>query len=532
MLSFLEREFSPDELSLIQDRPLWGPQGLRRELGAISFRYFRDAYFHRWMVDEKTGAYIPPAAFHDDLAAEFERIISSSGGNRGAWAAPRGSAKSTTIDVFFVAWCVLYGYKRYILVIMDTLDQAKLQLAALKDELENNEAILADFGSLKGPVWQEDTIVTANDVRVEALGAGMKIRGRRYKEHRPDLILCDDLENDENVATPGQREKLEKWFWKAVDKAGDSRTDIFVLGTILHYDSLLTKLLKHHRYQARKYKALITEPKRRDLWDRWQAIYTDLSLEDRAEAAWEFYQEHQAEMDEGAEVLWSEKESLYDLKVQQVDDPISFASEKQNEPLNLEDCDFDETWFRTVDSVNEFEYEIYGACDPSLGKSGKRGDYSAIVEVAVHKKTGQMIALEGDLARRHPDQIIKDLIAKAKRRMLEGRPYEAFGVETNQFQQFFKDVLAKESQKERVYLPIVEITHTSDKAMRIQRLQPDIRNGYLAFLSRLKGGLLWNQLKYFPLADHDDGPDALEMAVDLAKHRRRAKGYSGKPAGW
>ncbi|MEW6049016.1 MAG: hypothetical protein AB1609_21525, partial [Bacillota bacterium] len=89
------------------------------------------------MRDEKTGRVIPPARFHEDLAREFEEVVYGRGGARIAWAAPRGSAKSTNCDVMFVAWCLLYTFKRYVLLIMDTYDQAKLQLAALKDELEH-----------------------------------------------------------------------------------------------------------------------------------------------------------------------------------------------------------------------------------------------------------------------------------------------------------------------------------------------------------------------------------------------------------
>lgn len=493
---------------------------MRWQLGALDFEYFREAYFGHWMVDEKTGERIPPASFHSDLAREFEAVVYSPGGNRIAWAAPRGYAKSTNCDVMFVAWCLLYGFKHYVLVIMDTYDQAKLQLVALKDELENNEAILEDFGSQKGPIWQEDVIVLSNGARVEALGTGMKIRGRRFKKFRPDLVVCDDLENDENVRTPTQRQKNESWFWKAVDKVGDKHTDFFVIGTVLHYDSLLKHLLAHPRYRSRVYRALVREPERTDLWEKWAELYTDLTNENRLETARRFYETHKAEMDLGAEVLWPEKETLYDLMVEKMDNPMAFASEKQNESLDLEDALFDESLFRIVDVVNEDEYDIYGACDPSLGKSGKHGDYSAIIDLGVHKRTGQMVVLTADLARRSPDRIINDILDKAELRIRTGHPYKGFAVETNQFQEFFKDTMAKASQERRIYLPIIRVDHTTDKAIRIQRLQPDISNGYLAFSARLKDGLLWNQLKYFPLADHDDGPDALEMAVSIVKNKQ------------
>lgn len=65
------------------------------------------------------------------------------------------------------------------------------------------------------------------------------------------------------------------------------------------------------------------------------------------------------------------------------------------------------------------------------------------------------------------------------------------------------------------YLPVRDIQHTSDKLGRIQSLQPLIRSGMLQF-SRRHATLL-EQLRLFPKAAHDDGPDALEMAVQVGR---------------
>lgn len=113
-------------------------------------------------------------------------------------------------------------------------------------------------------------------MKIEALGAGKKIRGRRHKQWRPDLILCDDLENDENVNTPEQRKKLRDWFYKAVSKAGDTYTDIVYIGTLLHYDALLANVAKNPEYEAVRYKGVISFATNTALWDAWERIFTDL----------------------------------------------------------------------------------------------------------------------------------------------------------------------------------------------------------------------------------------------------------------
>ena len=61
--------------------------------------------------------------------------------------------------------------------------------------------------------------------------------------------------------------------------------------------------------------------------------------------------------------------------------------------------------------------------------------------------------------------------------------------------------------------------------MRVESLQPDVKNGYILF--RRDQTLLLLQLSQFPLGAHDDGPDALEGARTLARRRGRAASLSG-----
>lgn len=59
------------------------------------------------------------------------------------------------------------------------------------------------------------------------------------------------------------------------------------------------------------------------------------------------------------------------------------------------------------------------------------------------------------------------------------------------------------------------------KTCSIQTLQPDIKNKYIKFSRRHK--LLLEQLQYFPMADHDDGPDALEGLRTIAQGGRKKR---------
>lgn len=533
---FLNKDDSPERVRLRREfaagYPTTGPEGLRRKLGAIDMEFFGRAYFPHYFSR-------PSPEFHRELDAIWQqgvlkgrypltaadtKTISRLPGVRRAVAAPRGHAKSTNLTFKGTMHSTLYGYKHYPIIISDSSEQAEGFLDNIRVEFEENTAILEDFGPLAGSVWRSNVLVTKTNIKIEAIGSGKKIRGRKHRNWRPDLIILDDVENDENVRTPEQRKKLKDWFDKAVSKCGDDYTDIVYIGTLLHYDSLLAKTLANPAYRSIKYKAVIRFSQADDLWQQWETIFTDLSNDDREADALAFFQAHKTAMLEGTQVLWEEKLSYYDLMVMRVSEgEASFNSEEQNEPINPDDCLFMEEWF---DYYNEAEvnfgdpaFDFFGFIDPSLGKT-KRSDFSAIVTLAKHKGSGYMYVVDADIERRHPDRIIADVLAKERwLRASFGHGYRKLGAETNQFQWFLKEELAKASAKAGLYLPIEEVQQTSDKVMRVQTLQPDVKNKYIKFNRRHKR--LLEQLTQFPMGAHDDGPDALEGARSIAKKVKR-----------
>lgn len=534
---FLYKDDTPVRVSLRHKyengSPLTGERGLRRSLAAIDMEFFGRAYFPHYFSR-------PAPDFHRELDNIWQRgvmkcryplklqdakEISRMPGVRRATAAPRGHAKSTTLTFKGTAHAVLYQYKHYIILLSDSSEQAEGFLESLRVEFEENEAIREDFGDLVGnKVWRNNVLLTSTNIKIEAIGSGKKIRGRKHRNWRPDLFVLDDVENDENVRTPEQRAKLRDWYTKAVSKAGDDYTDIIVIGTVLHYDSLLSWLLLKAAYKPIKYKAVISFSRADDLWQEWEAIYADLSNPQSQEDALTYFEAHKAAMLEGTEVLWPEKNSYYDLMVQRLTDGESaFNSELQNEPINPDDCLFLPEWFDFYNEAeinfNDRAFDFFGFIDPSLGKT-KKSDFSAIISIAKHRSTGYMYVLDADIERRHPDRIITDVLEKERwLRKTYGRGYKKLGSETNQFQWFLKEELAKASARVGLYLPIEEVQQTSDKTMRVQTLQPDIKNKYIKFNPRHKR--LLEQLYQFPMGSHDDGPDALEGARTIAKNAKR-----------
>jgi predicted phage terminase large subunit-like protein len=476
----------------------------------------------------------PPSRMHEELYGMLEALTDRPGA-RLAIAAPRNSAKSTIVTLLYPLWSICHGKNRFIVLLSDTADKAAEFLDHIKHELVTNVRLAEDYPEAcehtgrypRAPRWRANEIITANNIKVTAQGVNQNIRGRRHVETRPDLIIVDDAESRENTHTAEARAKLDEWFNKSILKAGTKQTRVLVVGTIQHYDSLLAKLtdpVKSPLWESRIYRSVIRWSAHPELWETWAALLhrrEEWDGKTGLEAAQRYFEVHREAMLEGTEVLWPEHEDYHALMVmRESEGPASFDSEKQNEPVNPADCLFleeefhywDDRWASTaelIDAVGKNAAWI-GACDPSLGKSGKHADDSAIITLLRDTSNGTLYVIDADILRRKPDLIIENVLTYQRL-----RKYTKFAFESNQFQSLLADELRRRSNTEGLYLPVEPAHHSTDKLARIQSLQPLVRSGTLQFSRRHT--VLLEQLRLFPKAAHDDGPDALEMAVEAAR---------------
>ncbi len=486
-----------------------------RRLGAFaSFRKFAQTYFPHYIKHD-------PATLHDYLFDRFQKIVDNDIGDHEAVAAPRGHAKSTIITQIGTLWCICTGRKKYPLIVMDALDQALPMLEAIKAELQFNPRLLLDFPEAtgQGRVWQVGVIVTTNDVKVEVFGSGKKIRGRRHGPHRPDLIIGDDLENDENVRSPEQRDKLMSWVNKSLLSLGaaDDSMDVFIIGTILHYDSVLSRLISNRLWHGVKFRAVEQWPDRMDLWDTW----AELLLNGEPGEAEEFYAARKSQMDKGVKICWPSGTTFYKLMIKRTrDGKAAFDSEQQNDPVSGDDAPFANCIQFWVNRLSEWVF--YGACDPSLGRKGNKRDPSALLIGGGNRVTGVLDVVEAKIAKRVPDKIISDIISL----QLEYRCV-IWVVEAVQFQEFLRSELVKRSAAQGIPVPALGVTPNEDKVLRIEAIQPHVANGLIRL--HPSQNTLLDQLKHFPMADHDDGPDAMQMLWEAWCSRRG--GLKARPNG-
>lgn len=499
-----------------------------RDKGASDFQFFATHYFpHIFSA--------PLCNFHIDMFKDVENMILNFDGlhNKFVRGAPRGHGKSRIISVAAVLWIICYGYRRNIMLIADTSSQSKEYIQTIKAELEDNVELKKDFGILVGDEkWREDEIITGNDIHVISKSSGQSLRGSSYKNIRPEVVILDDLENDENVETESQRQKLYNWFMKVLMPIGNPRTVFLYVGSVLHYESLLYKVLtesKYNDWSRRLYRA-VDQFSSSPLWDEWRDIFNDLSRDNPSDEAYQFFCDNADEMMKGVEIMWggrdyslfanqdipydermekSRRSWYYKLMVLKLQDDDAFNSEYQNNPMTEDSRIFKEEWIKRnyYETLPQLK-EIYGSVDVSMGKS-RTGDTSAIIFVG-RGVDNFLYVLEADICRRSPDIIIRDLIGYFDK--YSGR-ITGFIVEENVFQEFFSKTLQETCRNMGLYINFISArSSTGDsKPLRIRSLAPKIQQGYLKFNQGQT--VLIQQLKNFP-KDHDDGPDALERCIN------------------
>ena len=516
----LLRHFTVEELEKLELLDRVPDRALRVQLAEVDLEFFCRFYLPHHFTKK-------PVPMHGELARDLVKIITTPGRNNNVVAWPRGHGKTTWVTLGLPLWCAALTKRHHILIISDSLDQSKGQLATIKDELESNERLQEDFhGPFRGVKWEQTDIETAQSVKVVALGTGMKIRGRKYKQHRPDLIIIDDPEELKAVQSETMRESTQKWFFRSVMRAGWEDTKVFAIGNFIHFACLTRVLHQNPLFHSKTFKAVISWATNQELWDEWLEVITDLSNPQRELTAELFFKQNEAEMLLGTEVAWPDAYTYYELMTMRVSEGrAAFSMEMQNEPVDPSERMFKHhasyrrefrdgfEWLTPLNgrpTVRLVDCTIFGSTDPSLGQTAKANP-SAIVLIA-RAPGGQGFILEVDKKRRQPD-----LIIEAQNRWASTYPIARWGIESVQFQAFYATESAKASMAAGTYIDIVPLPQSGrgNKDLRIASLQPAFENEYL-LINELGQESLKQEMYEYPASAEDDALDALEMCWRIA----------------
>jgi predicted phage terminase large subunit-like protein len=309
-------------------------------------------------------------------------------------------------------------------------------------------------------------------------------------------IIDDPLKNRKEADSPTIRQGVWDFWTNDFSTRKGIGARILVIMTRWHRDDLAGRLIKAMQEQGTH---------------QWEV----LSLPGIMPAE----SKHESDPRQTGEALWPYFMDEAAHKKEQTEDRQKYAALYDQNPGEAGGTEWPTSYFgswiwcepeRWPDSFDKFALRSL-ALDPSKGKSDKHGDYSAIVFVGV--KDG-LVYVDANLERRPPHQIVRDMLTMAAKY----RP-QFVGIEANQFQELLVhefELQCGQRFTDTLGVHATPMVNTIPKIVRIRRLGPYIVNREFRFKRDSPGcHLLVDQLMDFPNADHDDGPDALEMAIRL-----------------
>ena len=199
---------------------------------------------------------LPPAKFHKKLVRILEDDTAEAVGVIGF----RGSAKSTFCSLAYPIWCAVTKKFNFMVLINDTTPQVKLNIANIKAELEENAMIRSDFPDAYNNnknKWTETELMIGKDIFLIGKSRGQKVRGLRFRQYRPQLIIIDDPEDLEWTRKKENRNKTERWLNTEVVPAQEElKCKLILIGNLLHKDALMGRIKKRGTFKVFEFSLL------------------------------------------------------------------------------------------------------------------------------------------------------------------------------------------------------------------------------------------------------------------------------------
>ena len=421
-----------------------------------------------------------------------------------AIAAPRGHAKSTAITHSYTLASVLFRKARYALVVSDTEEQAVLFLGDIKLELTENTDLIQLF-DIKRVVKDTEKVIIVqfNDgayFRIDAKGSEQKLRGRKWRGMRPDLIIGDDLENDEIVLSDERRKKFRDWFFNSLVPMGGDDCKIRIVGTILHMDSLLERLMPPWGGEHTKTDGI--------------KFWIDEKYQEEEELPW-LSVRYQAHSPDFSQMLWPEKFSRKRLErlragfVQQ-GNPEGYSQEYLNYPIDEENAYFQGDDFLPIEDTEE-NLEYYVGCDFAISEKD-RAAYTVMV-VTGRNPQGKLKVVDVRRFRGDSLEIVDELFILQQR-----YEPEIFIIEKENIARSIGPFLYQEMHKRDIFLNIDDPVPSQDKMKRAQSIRARMRAGQVEFNKDAHWyHAFYTELTQFPRSQYKDQVDAfanIGLALD------------------
>ncbi|AUM96338.1 MULTISPECIES: hypothetical protein [Clostridium] len=390
-------EEKAEELILNNSNNLFGYHGLAWQLGKLNMEFFCMYFLQDTFLPKENNAAAPIAKVHKEIWSDIENAIIGEGADQIGRILPRGTGKSVFGTFAGTIWAHCHKHKKYTLICSDIGSTAEKFISDIKNTLLENEHIKKAFGIIlddkdKRYKCNSTQLELTNKTFIEAISSASPMRGRKYDNCRPDFIILDDYQSEDDVRTEQARENKWKRYsddvkyasQKAVIRNGKTikkGTTFIALGTLQHKECFYSRLLKMPTWKFKKEKGVLLEDIdlyfTTGLWGKFKSILFNFKNENRLEDAKEFYWQHQEEMK--FPLLWVEFWDCLDMALSYYENPSSFKQEVQGDVDSI-----GQNWFKGVRTETRKEIETHTfiktmlCVDPASG-GGKRNDYSAFL---------------------------------------------------------------------------------------------------------------------------------------------------------
>lgn len=404
--------------------------------------------------------------------------------------APRGFGKSTCLNIARCILKILQNPNIRILIASKTDTNAVSFLSEIKQKLLRPK-LVEIFGVQQGSPWNDGSIrikartSDAKEDTIETIGIGGAIASKHY-----DLIIADDLIDESNSVTEGQREKIQTWFFKVLDPCLEPHGEMSIIGTRYNPDDLYGYLMDNVLCEKDRDGKII-----KTHYTSIPALIPKPNIDSQVPEAQRYVS------------LWPEKCSVkYLLKKRKVLGTIIFNTQYQNDVAAMKGKIFKLEWFKYYRHVDQKELKIYQGVDLA-SKQARNADKFAHVTIGVHPETKKIYIL-------NYHHVVASFIQRKK---LVADEFYAFdpirvGVEANGYQRaFIQDLAQDDDFKEIRAIPIYTDKDKISRAWKLsaffERGQVFIREGMQDFIEHL--------LK-FPDGRYKDLFDALDLAITTA----------------
>lgn len=470
-------------------------------------RNLSDAHYEMWDILNKT--------FVDDEIDKLNMVE------------PRGMAKTTVCDLTLSVWLHCYEKSQFTLMGAKKDDDACQFLDSIKKVFQENQRIKEEFGLLidtKKYKVNSNEIEFTNDTYMRAIGSASSVRGANWKGIRPTVIIADDYQSETDIITEESREKKINRWSKEIEKVGDtavyrngkkikSATKIVSIGTVLHNDCLISKLIRNKDYYTVLKRAIILDPGQKvddifesDLWLECKKLYFNDKDKNAKFTARLFYENNINEMKHPT--LWEEKwDFFYDIAIAYWENRQAFMSEMMNDASSI-----GKTWFKSIRTQSKEEIESHNflktmLCIDPASTVNRRSDFTAMVVGSTADNDFKYIR----------EMVLKKLGFKdyCKRVIEILKQYEDIThvyIEKNTFQGAdviaINELIAKDSFLKNRRLEFINEMQKKNKDEKISTITDAVNNGQIIFSDENEDFI--QQLKDFQgqlYSLHDDAPD-------------------------